>query len=152
MITLLGGRFGLEKKNIAPQKIPQFHLPGPSAPPPPGNPPPFLGFSIINQPPPAPGADSPFPLPEQKKIKNIRNVHQDLKPFLKNKMVWRNPRSSNGIQSTEYSEHADQPQACCKTQEKNSKILGRARGAKHTEKHNLARMARRNLRPSENCF
>ena len=43
------------------------HPPGPSRP----SPPPLLGFSVKNQSPPPPrgASDSPFPLPEQKKIK-----------------------------------------------------------------------------------
>ena len=81
----LGGHFGPEKKNLAPppQKIPKFAagtLPAPrpsrpSPPPPPG---------IFNQKPiphPPGASDSPFPLPEQKKIKNIRNVHQAKNPW-----------------------------------------------------------------------
>ena len=52
------------------------HPPGPLTPPP--ERPPLLGFSLKKSTPPLPKAlfDSPFPLPEQKKIKNIRNVHQ----------------------------------------------------------------------------
>ena len=73
------GRGKKEEKKDA-QKVLRkiFSPPGPSPPPPPGNPPPLLGFSIkIETPPPRPGAsDSPFRLPKQKKIKNIRNVHQ----------------------------------------------------------------------------
>ena len=54
------------------------HPPGPSAPLPPGDPPPGIFKKKINPPPPG-ASDSPFPLPEQKKIKNIRNVHQVLR-------------------------------------------------------------------------
>ena len=76
------GHFGPEKNIFSPPlplQIPQFSadtLPAPL--------PlslletPLLGFSIkIENPPPPAASDSPFPLPEQKKIKNIRNVHQE---------------------------------------------------------------------------
>ena len=81
MFSTLGGNFGPEKKYLAPP--PQFPAntlpaPRPPGPHPPGRPPP-LGFSIKISPPDPPGAsDSAFPSPEQKKIKNIRNVHQGL--------------------------------------------------------------------------
>ena len=58
------------------------HPPGPSAPPVRETPP----LGTFNSPPPPRTADSPFPLPEQKKIKNIRNVHQEA-PF-SIKMLW----------------------------------------------------------------
>ena len=48
---------------------------GPSRPSPP---PPLLGFSIKNRPPPPGASDSPFPLPEQKKIKNNRKMSTKL--------------------------------------------------------------------------
>ena len=69
----LGGRFGPEKKYLAPppKKNPQVSADTLPAPPPPRNtPPPPVGFSIKKRPPPSPGAsDSPFPLPEQKNKK-----------------------------------------------------------------------------------
>ena len=84
--TSLGGHFGPEKKYLAPPPppIPQFAadtLP-PPRPSPSWRPPPLVEFSIKNRPPPhLPAPRSPpFPSPEQKKIKNIRNVHQG--PFL----------------------------------------------------------------------
>ena len=68
----------LKKKLAPPKKNPQFAaetLPAPR--PLLKPPPPLVGFSIKNGSPPPPGdSDSPFPLPEHKKIKNIRNVHQ----------------------------------------------------------------------------
>ena len=79
---LLGGRFGPEKKNLAPPPPPKFpnspQAPsrplGPSPswnhPPLPGTPPPSWVFQKKSDPPPPPGAsDSPFPLPEQRKNK-----------------------------------------------------------------------------------
>ena len=39
---------------------------------------PLLGFAIKNRQPLPSASDFPFPLPEQKKIKNIRNVHQEI--------------------------------------------------------------------------
>ena len=78
----LGGHFGPEKKYLAPPP-PKFpnSLQTPSRPlgPSPRTPPPLLGFSIKTKPPPPLGdMESPLPFPEQKnkKIKNIRNVHQ----------------------------------------------------------------------------
>ena len=76
----LGGHFSPEKKCLAPPKIAQFAadtLPAPR--PLPLLQTPFLGFSINTDPRPFPGtSDSPFPLHELKKIKNIRNVHQEM--------------------------------------------------------------------------
>ena len=69
----LGGRFGPEKKYLAPpppkKKIPRFHSPGPSASPP-GKHPLLVGFSIKNRSPQllAPRAP-PSPCPSRKKIK-----------------------------------------------------------------------------------
>ena len=76
--SLLGGNLGPGKKYLAPPpKIPRRH---PSRLPPPFSwetQPPLLGFSIKKPTPLLPGAlDSPFPSPEKKKIKNIRNAHQ----------------------------------------------------------------------------
>ena len=64
----LGGRFGPEKKYLAspPPKIPQFHPPGPSAPPLLETPP-LVGLSTKNRPPPTPGASDPSPSPSRKK-------------------------------------------------------------------------------------
>ena len=63
-----------------PPQIPRKHPPGRRHPPhphPPGRPL-FLGFSIKNPPPPLPAPwTPPSPDPSRKKIKNIRNVHQD---------------------------------------------------------------------------
>ena len=71
-----------KKKNLTPHP-PQKnspdrrrHPPGHSAPPPLDNPP--WGFSIKPEPPPPWSSSSPFPPPRaEKKIKNIRNVHQE---------------------------------------------------------------------------
>ena len=80
----LGGHFGPEKKYLAPPppkfpnspQTPSRPL-GPSRP---GTPPPpgiFNKNQPTKPPPPPPGASNYlFPLPEQKKRKNIRNVHQ----------------------------------------------------------------------------
>ena len=51
------------------------HPPATSAPPPPRHPPCGI-FNKQSRPPPPGASNSPFPLPEQKKIKDIRNVHQ----------------------------------------------------------------------------
>ena len=74
----LGGHFGPEKKYLVPPpKLPKSAQ-TPSRPLGPSwRPPPLVGFSIKNLPPPLPApSDSPFPVPQQKKIKNIRNVRQ----------------------------------------------------------------------------
>ena len=82
IIYYLGGHFGPPKKYLAPPpKNPQFAADTLLTPWPLLETPPPLEFSIKNlhppPPPPLPAAsDSPFPLPEQKKIKNIRNVCQ----------------------------------------------------------------------------
>ena len=73
----LGGHFGPEKKYLAPPP-PKTFLETASWPPPPiswETPPPGI---FNNKPTPAPSwrLGLPFPAPEQKKIKNIRNVHQ----------------------------------------------------------------------------
>ena len=69
-----------QKTNISPPPNSQIRYrnpPGPSAPPLLETPPP-RGFSMNNRPPPPFGAsDSPFRLPEQKEMKNIRNIHQE---------------------------------------------------------------------------
>ena len=67
----LGGHFGPEKKYLPPppknSPIRRRHPPGPSAPP---GPPPSWDFQSKSDPPPPPGtSDSPFPLPDQKKMK-----------------------------------------------------------------------------------
>ena len=50
---------------------------------------PGMGFSMENRPPHPPGAsDSPFPSPEQKRIKNIRNVHQEQDSRVAKRMVF----------------------------------------------------------------
>ena len=64
-----------------PPPIPRKHPPGPSPPPP--SParetPPLLGFSIKSRARPPPGAsDSPFPSPEQKKMKISKNTPEGL--------------------------------------------------------------------------
>ena len=76
----LGGDFGPEKKYLAPPPHPNSpqtpSRPAPRLPPPTRETPP-PGIFHKKSPPPPPGAShSPFPSPEQKKIKNIRNVHQ----------------------------------------------------------------------------
>ena len=80
-IAYLGGRFGPEKKYLAPSPaIPQFAADTlPALRPFPLLETPPVGFSIKNPPPPllAPRTPPP-PRPEQKKIKNIRNVHNCL--------------------------------------------------------------------------
>ena len=73
--------FGPERKNLAPPppQILRKHLPNPASPlrPPARRPPPLLGFSI-KCPSPSRRLRLPLLLPEQKKIKNIRNVHQEM--------------------------------------------------------------------------
>ena len=75
--------FPPKKKYLAtppPPQIPRKHPPSPSPPhphPPGRPPPPLLGFSITNRPSLSRLLGLPFPLPEQKKKKNIRNVHQE---------------------------------------------------------------------------
>ena len=81
----LGGRFGPEKKIFSPPppKIPNSPQ-TPSRPLPilePAPPPRGIFNKETTAPPPG-ASDSPFPLPEPKKIKNIRNVHQAFEIFL----------------------------------------------------------------------
>ena len=77
-LQILGGRFGPEKKYLAPpppKKFPADTLP---ATPPPlcwENAPLLAVFNKNRRPPPPGTSPPPFPSPEQKKIKNIRNVH-----------------------------------------------------------------------------
>ena len=87
LINFLGGHFGPKKKYLAPPPPNSptrcRHPPGPSAPPPPGEPPPPPpGIFNKNRPAPLPTARTPLPPPRaEKKIKNIRNVHQVLISF-----------------------------------------------------------------------
>ena len=72
-IKYLGGRLGPEKKYLAPpppKKFPKSLQTTLPAPPPPGKPPPSHPGIFNKKPPPLPScaSDSPFPLPEQKKI------------------------------------------------------------------------------------
>ena len=76
----LGGHFGPESKYLDPppkdSQLRRRHPPGPS---PSWNPTPPGIFNKNRSAPPPPGAsDSPFPLPEQNKLKNVRNVHQGI--------------------------------------------------------------------------
>ena len=76
----LGGNFGPEKKYLAPPppKFPANTLPASRPPPPPTREPPsLLKFSIKKSPPPLPAPRTPPSPPPSRKIKNIRNVHQE---------------------------------------------------------------------------
>ena len=87
--------FCLARPQLAPAKkspIRSRHPPGPSPLPPPGSPPPPPG--IFNKkkknryPPPVPAPRTPLPPPRaEKKIKNIRNVHQ-VKHFIQGSTRW----------------------------------------------------------------
>ena len=81
--TSLGGHFGPEKQKISPpppknSPLHRRHPPGHSAPLRAGDPPPGIFNKRSTPAPPPPRClGFPVPLPEQKKIKNIRNVHQE---------------------------------------------------------------------------
>ena len=96
MVYQLGGHFSPEKKIFSP---PPPHSPQrpswPLAPPAltrPGDPPTPGIFNKKSRPPPSRRLGLPFPSPEQKKIINIRNVHQEISsPTKKNMKVLHPP-------------------------------------------------------------